>query len=174
MLWAFVSAGFGEVVAVRFAVGYRERDESVVATLLEVNARFGVEEVPVLVDIHVVAGFVVAAFDRVVDTPVLHVQITVQIGMELVIGLGIHIIIQFVARVTIIFVVRYGKVVRLLCPDDTSEMVAVITVDGGSGGKLQAFSPVVSAVDRSVEVVFQPLAADEVCLGDGVSLAVDI
>lgn len=71
VLWAFVSAGFGEVVAVRFAVGYRERDESVVATLLEVNARFGVEEVPVLVDIHVVAGFVVAAFDRVVDTPVL-------------------------------------------------------------------------------------------------------
>ena len=80
VLRAFVPAGLGEVVPVWFAVGYRERDERVVASLLEVNARLGVEEVPVLVDIHVVAGFVVAAFDRVVDAPVLHVQITVRLG----------------------------------------------------------------------------------------------
>ena len=126
----FVGGGFREVVAVRFAVGYRERDERVVASLLEVNARLGVEEVPVLVDIHVVAGFVVAAFDRVVDAPVLHVQITVQVGMELVIGLGIHIIIQFVTRVTLIFVVRFGKFFRLFRPHDTPEVVAVVTVDG--------------------------------------------
>ena len=39
---------------------------------------------------------------------------------------------------------------------------------------MQTLSPIVGAVDRSVEVVFQPLAADEVRLGDGVSLAVDI
>ena len=133
VLRAFVPAGLGEVVPVRFAVGYRERDERVVASLLEVNARLGVEEVPVLVDIHVVAGFVVAAFDRVVDAPVLYVQITVQVGMELVIGFGVHIVIQLVTRVTVIFVVRFGKVVRLFRPHDTPEVVAVVTVDGGSG-----------------------------------------
>ena len=80
-----------------------------------------------------VAGFVVAAFDRVVDAPVLHVQITVQVGMELVIGFGVHIVIQLVTRVTVIFVVRFGKVVRLFRPHDTPEVVAVVTVDGGSG-----------------------------------------
>ena len=56
--------------------------------------------------------------------------------MELVIGLGVHIVIQLVARVTVIFVVRFGKTIRLLCPHDTPEVVAVIAVDGGSGGKL--------------------------------------
>ena len=106
------------------------------AALLEVKTCLGVEEVPMFVDIHVVAGFVVAAFDRVVDAPVLHVQIPVQVGIELVIGLGVHIVIQLVARVTVIFVVRFGKTVRLLCPHDTPEVVAVIAVDGGSGGKL--------------------------------------
>ena len=48
VLRAFVPAGLGEVVTVRFAVGYRERDERVVAVLLEVNARLGVEEVQCL------------------------------------------------------------------------------------------------------------------------------
>ena len=38
VLRAFVPAGLGEVVPVWFAVGYRERDERVVASLLEVNA----------------------------------------------------------------------------------------------------------------------------------------
>ena len=61
----FMGFGFREIVAVRFPVGNGEGDESIMAVFLEIDARFRVEKVPVLVYIDVTAGFVVTSFNRI-------------------------------------------------------------------------------------------------------------
>lgn len=67
----FVGGGFREVVAVRFAVGYREGDECVMSSLLDIDAGFRVEKIPVFIDVDVITGFVVATLNGIMDATVL-------------------------------------------------------------------------------------------------------
>ena len=71
----FLGACLREIVTVRFPVSDGERDECVMAIVMEVYSGFRVEEVPVLTNVQSFPGFVIVPFNGIIDSTVLQVQI---------------------------------------------------------------------------------------------------
>ena len=71
----FFGACLREIVTVRFPVCDGERDECVMAVVMEVYTGFRVEEVPVLMNVQLFLGFVIVSLNGVMDPTVLLVQI---------------------------------------------------------------------------------------------------
>ena len=67
----FLGACLREIVTVRFPVSDGERDEGVMAIVMEVYSGFRVEEVPVLTNVQSFPGFVIVSLNGLMDPTVL-------------------------------------------------------------------------------------------------------
>ena len=177
-LWGRVRTVVGEVVALRFAMAQCCREEGAVAVLMEANARLGIEEVVLVVNIEVVllhltgvlilVELVVVAVGFVAHVAILDVGKHVPAvgdaikcldectGIQLV-GIGVVVLIVAVAHQMLaqFFVLDIGEI---------AEVIAVELLNGESADDVPVLVLIVHVAHQSVGVLCKSLLAHEVSL----------